>query len=402
MKKYDLITPEGTRDLLFAESVARREVEEKLRRLFTKYGYSEVITPGVEFYDVFHSKSRRLRQESMYKLTDGRGRLIVIRPDSTLPIARLAATRMREETLPLKLYYNQNIFKVSRRDSGRDDEITQSGIEIIGGEITRSDYEVMTIGVEVLKCLSAADYRFEIGDCGFFRLISARLELCEEAVEEVRYCIETKNLHELKALLQKKPQNEYTRALSELPECFGGAEVFDRAEKLFSDPAAREKLRYLREAYELLCLLGSADKLSVDLGMTSKTDYYTGIMFRGYLEGFGKPALSGGRYDTLLGDFGVPLPATGFAVNVNAAAGALLQKKGDTLRTAPDVLVHAGNGDKQCFARAVEVMQELTAKGMTAEYSLCKTAEEARAYATAKRIKSLVTVCPDRITEESL
>ncbi|MDO5125838.1 MAG: ATP phosphoribosyltransferase regulatory subunit, partial [Ruminococcus sp.] len=92
MKRYDLITPEGTRDLLFTECLARRTVENKLKDLFTGFGYSEVVTPGIEFYDLFSGSSRNFQQERLYKLVDSKGRLITLRPDSTIPIARLAST----------------------------------------------------------------------------------------------------------------------------------------------------------------------------------------------------------------------------------------------------------------------------------------------------------------------
>ena len=70
MKRNDLITPEGTRDLLFNDCIARRAVEEKLSGIFKGFGYSEVVTPGIEFFDLFSGSSRNFQQESMYKLTD--------------------------------------------------------------------------------------------------------------------------------------------------------------------------------------------------------------------------------------------------------------------------------------------------------------------------------------------
>ena len=162
MKRYDLLTPEGTRDLLFDECAARRIVEERLRKIFTAYGYSEVITPGLEFYDVFNMKARFFAQESMYKLTDGKGRLMVMRPDSTMPIARVVSTRLRDEVFPLKLFYSQSVYRVNPKNSARDDEIFQSGIEIIGGDVRRSDLEALSIAIDVLKTCDADDFRFEI------------------------------------------------------------------------------------------------------------------------------------------------------------------------------------------------------------------------------------------------
>ena len=177
MRRYDLITPEGTRDLLFEECLARRMVENKLTALFSSFGYSEVVTPGMEFYDVFLGTSRTFRQESLYKLTDTKNRLITLRPDNTIPIARLAATRLKEEALPLRLYYDQCVFENNALLKGRSDEIVQAGIELIGGENTkRADYEVLCTAVEALACFNK-DFRLEIGHIGYFKELIKQLNI---------------------------------------------------------------------------------------------------------------------------------------------------------------------------------------------------------------------------------
>ena len=132
MKRYDLITPEGTNDLLFEDCAIRRGVEQRIAGIFKSKGYCEVVTPGIEFFDVFNLNSRYFPQESMYKLVDNKGRLLVVRPDSTMPIARVAATRLREVPLPLRMFYSQNVYRNKPVMRGRSDEIKQMGIELIG------------------------------------------------------------------------------------------------------------------------------------------------------------------------------------------------------------------------------------------------------------------------------
>jgi ATP phosphoribosyltransferase len=211
-KKCNFITPEGTRDLLFEECTVRREIETKLMELFRENGYSEVITPFVEFYDVFDSLDCRIPVENMYKLTDSKGRLMVIRPDSTLPIIRLAQTRLKDEPRPLKLCYNQTIYRANPKEAGRDDEIAQCGIELIGGD----------------------------DDDSLRQLAKQALQLIE----------------------------------------------------------------------------GESDSLfeTIELKPGEKLGYYTGAYFNGYIAGYGKPVISGGRYK--VGD----VEAQGFAVNVTAVA----------------------------------------------------------------------------------
>ncbi|MCM1054122.1 MAG: ATP phosphoribosyltransferase regulatory subunit [Bacteroides sp.] len=392
MRKYDLITPEGTRDLLFDESVARRTAEDKLQRLFKNYGYSEVITPGIEFYDVFMLKSRYFAQESMYKLSDAKGRLMVLRPDSTMPIARLAATRLRDETYPLKLFYNQNIFRINPKDSGRDDEITQSGVEIIGGDRKKADMEALSLAAEAIGTLEAEDFRFEIGDSAFFKILISKITDDDEETEQIREYIENKNMPELKIALEKHGQSGDVRALRELPKLFGGEEVFAKADKLFTDERLTAVLEDIKQAYGYLCALGFKDKVTVDFGLVNKANYYTGLLFRGYIHGYGMPVLSGGRYDALMGDFGMPHPATGFAVNINAAAKALLKKNRYDSAAPSDILVYAeADAAEQGFVHCRSLIQS----GVKAENSLNGSLEEAKEFARKKGIKAVDEVSSD-------
>lgn len=395
MKKYDLLTPEGTRDLVFDECVALRKVEQRLRNIFESHGYSEVITPGLEFFDVFFNKSRYLPQESMYKLSDGKGRLMVMRPDSTMPIARLVGTRLKDSKLPVKLFYNQPIYRANPKNSGRDDEFSQAGIEIIGGDTIRADMESLSIATEVMESFETEDYRFEIGDSGFFRLLSSKLSFNESEMDTLRIYVQTKNYPALKEMLSPYEDDPYVAALIKLPELFGGSEVFDKAERILPDEETKSILFSLKKIYNGLCDLGIKDKVTVDLGLISKNeDYYTGIVFKGYIEGCGTHVLSGGRYDSLIGGFGVDTPATGFAINENAVAGIILKKQGKELMTPPDVLIFA---EENCIVQSVKYCRKLISEGLRAEYADFATLEEAMNYAKTRNIKRLDVITPDGV-----
>ena len=370
MKRYDLLTPEGTRDQLFDECLAKRTIQEKLRKIFTAYGYSEVITPGLEFYDVFNSKTRYFPPETMYKLVDGKNRLMVMRPDNTMPIARLAATRLREEKLPLKLYYNQSIFMVNPKNSGRDDEFTQSGIEILGGERTAADYEALSLAAQALFAIDQ-DFTLEIGESGIFQTVVEDLNLPEDKSEQIHSLIEIKNFPALNEALAGM-SGSAAEAVRALPSLFGESEVFAEAEKYMYSKELRTKLSGLRATYEALCSMGYSDRIKVDLGLAHKKNYYTGILFRGYVEGYGLPVLSGGRYDDLLGDFGRNAAAVGFAVNVEAAAKVFLRNTSESLTKPADVLVFSEPG---CEIAALNHCSELIDSGLTVFNSLFATAD---------------------------
>lgn len=372
--------------MLFEECSAKRVISERITKIFESFGYSEVITPGLEFYDVFSGKGRSIPQEVMYKLVDGKNRLMVLRPDNTMPIARLAATRLKEEKLPLKLFYNQNIFMVNPKDSGRDDEISQCGIEILGGDRGSAALEALVLAAKVLSACDE-DYCLEIGDSGIFRELILQYGCEEKTAEDIRECIETKNYPALKAF---DGDNPTVKALVALPRLFGGFEVFDEAGKYLHGEVLEEKLNKLKKLCEKLGELIPKEKIRVDLGLVHKKDYYTGIIFRGYVEGYGQPVLSGGRYDKLLGEFGRDAVAIGFAVNVEAAAKILLQKNRARFMKSPDVLVFGEDN-----IAVMKHCETLISEGRTVYHFLGKCSECAAKYAKEHNIKRVDIVDKD-------
>ncbi len=387
MRRYDLITPEGTRDYLFDECYAKRETERKIHCIFKKMGYAELITPGLEFYDVFNLNSRYFPQEELYKLTDNKGRLLVLRPDSTMPIARVVATRLKDAMLPLRLFYNQPVYRFEPSLKGRSDEIVQTGIELLGSSSRMADMEIISAAVSVLSSVGA-DYSLELGDVGIFRELMHRLNASPAQKEEIRSLIEEKNYPALNDLLDQMGDNRITNALKKLPTLFGGVEVFEKASALFQDARIEMLLDHLRELYLEVCELNQNGRITVDLGLVNKTDYYTGLVIKGYLAGCGEEVLSGGRYDKLLSEFGYDIPAVGMAVNVDAVAGVSAKLEKPQIRI-PDVLISAAEG---CEAQAVAVAEELRREGKVVEYALFSDLELVREYARDRKIGKLIFV----------
>ena len=389
MRNYDLITPEGTKDLLFGEAIARRKVENDLLGLFKSRGYSEVITPGLEFFDVFNLNSQYFPQENLYKLTDSKGRLLVMRPDSTMPIARVAATRLKDSPLPMKFCYDQTVYRTEPALKGRSDEIVQTGIELIGSELRIADLEVISTAIDSLRMLGKP-FSLEIGNIGIFKALADKLDVSDKFKEKIRRRIETKNFPALNDLLDSLGSSPVIDALKKLPALFGGEEVFEKAEALMSDEKISLLLDELREIYRTASeICGGDGEITVDLGLVNKTDYYTGLIIKGYLQGHGEEVLSGGRYDRLISEFGYDVPAVGFAVNVNAIAK-VIEKNGEIPSSpAPDAIVYAESGFE---AEAFKVSGKLRAEGLVVETALFEDLESVRAYARERKIAKVVVV----------
>jgi len=389
MKNYDLITPEGTKDLLFGECIVRRNIESSLMGLFRSRGYSETITPGLEFYDVFNLNSRYFPQENLYKLTDSKGRLLVMRPDNTMPIARIVATRLRDADLPLKLCYAQAVYTTEPSLKGRSDEVVQTGIELIGSQLKMADLEVISTAVDSLSSFGM-EFSLELGHIGIFKELVGKLEASDKDKEAIRKLIENKNFPALNDLLDSFGSSPVITALKKLPALFGGEEVFEKAEELMPDENIKRILDELREVYaDASELCGGDGSITVDLGLVNKTDYYTGLIIKGYLQGHGEEVLSGGRYDRLISEFGYDVPAIGFAVNINAVAK--LMEKSDVLPAEPkaDVIVYAEEG---CEVAALKAARELREQGLIVENALFDDLESVREYAMEKKIAKVVVI----------
>jgi len=318
MNKKNML-PEGTRDLILDECIIKRALEREIDGIFEKWGYKEVITPTLEFYETFNYNSQTLREEDMYKFFDNRGRILVLRPDMTIPIARVVETKLKDADFPIKLRYTSNVFRVHESLGGKRNEYTDSGVEFIGLEDKKSDLEVLVLALEALKKLGLNDFKLEIGNIGFFNGAFKNLEIDQESREVIAQFIEDKNLKSLEDYLSDLDiKEEYKKFFNKLPWMFGDKQILEEAKKLAFNEDIKENLEYLGELYSQLEELGYGENVTFDLGMVPRLNYYTGIIFRGYGEGVGNTFLRGGRYDNLIKFSNTYVPAIGFSIDINS------------------------------------------------------------------------------------
>jgi len=395
MRHNHLITPEGTRDLLSENCICQRAAENTICDVFSKAGYNEVRTPELEFYDVFCIDSEPIRQEQMYKLTDKRGRLLALRPDNTMPIARMAASKLRNSPLPLRLFYNQPCYRISDIRGGTN-QIHQAGVELIGASGVRADVEVLLLALESLSaCLD--DFRFELGYSGIFKALVAGLPIDDRKRELLREYIELKNYAALSDELNTIGDLPEVRALKQLPRLFGGREVLHQAAELIDDATIHSQLEYIDHLYSVLAEMGYEDKLMIDLGLVNQNDYYTGIVFSAYSHGSGEKVLSGGRYDSLLANFGYDVCACGFGINIGSLVKAMPRTAYTPERAS--VLIFAEDG---CEAAAFRHIKKLANDGVNAEFCVCANIDAAIEYAKDNGFMSLLKVSENSQPEELL
>jgi ATP phosphoribosyltransferase regulatory subunit len=276
-----------------------------------------VATPLLEYYDVFETSRAHFPQEDIYKLIDRSGRILVLRPDCTIPIARLVSSRFKNSDEILRVYYHQSVYRLPHQSSASSGEIDQMGVEILGEGGFYKDLEILELAAKSLVSICDDSYQIELCHIDYFKALVESLNAKDDEREEIRETIEHKNFPALERLLNRFADSPAKSALRRLPALFGGPEVLDEARSLFTNERADRALNDLMRIYSALCELRLDGHFMIDLGLVHQADYYTGIIFRGYAEGAGEPVLSGGRYDRLLGEFGLQRPATGFGINLD-------------------------------------------------------------------------------------
>ena len=279
------------RDMIYSENKTERKLGERIFALYEKRGYGSVATPALEYYDVFNFDSQTIAEENMFKLTDKSGRLVVIRPDNTTPMARIASTRLGSAPRPLKLYYNQNVYRISGDFSGKRCEFAQTGIEIIGGKADKADLEAIVTALRTLREMGdfyggGINYKLELGHALFCKALIDSFGLDEEKRETVTKYISAKNSSSLEVVFGDGDEaREMMEKVRQIPRLYGTKSVISKARQLcVGVKQAEDALDYLENVYDILDENGFSENISIDLATVNDMNYYTGIVFRGYLD----------------------------------------------------------------------------------------------------------------------
>ena len=333
--------PGGMRYYFGGEARLRRAVENAVMSVFDGWGYEEIATPVVDYYALFERGMGRPEAQRAFRFTDTDGRMLALRPDVTSSVARAAATLFSERARPLRFCYAASVFRQRPRSHAEWKRQTrQLGCELIGAGVGVADVEVLAIAAEVLERLGLRSrYRITLNHAGILRGVSEELGLDEAAREELRRLIDIRDAAGLEALLAGGVGANNAAAASlamRLVRLTGKRGALEEARDVAQGEHAREGLRALVEIWDVIETLELAESFEIDLGDVSGMDYYTGLVFRIYVEGAGSRIGSGGRYDELAANFGRRESAVGFVLDLDALGEVLGQSGAEELSDAPE------------------------------------------------------------------
>jgi ATP phosphoribosyltransferase regulatory subunit len=302
--------PSGTRDVLPDEMRELRAMTDRMRGVFERAGYGEVYTPALEYERTF-ARGDIWMTRPTYRMFDEQGNVLVLRSDMTVPIARLVATRYAHADPPLRFCYQAHAYRGVRPQRGQSREFLQAGIELIGAAAPEGTAEVLTVLCAALDAAGLQTYRVGLGDASLYPSLLEALSVAPTARERILAELANGDFVGVEREVRTLGfADQDVRLLLGVTARRGGPEVLDGLTGPLEDAATGMRAVHALLAPEV------AARIIFDFGLVRSLGYYTGAVFQVYDPAHGVPIGGGGRYDELLGQFGRPLPAVGFALNV--------------------------------------------------------------------------------------
>jgi len=383
-------TPSGTADILLDDAARTSSIGAAMRQLFGSWGYGEVIPPIFERVETLLAGG--IHPDWMVRFADPGGDALALRPDFTTQIARVVATRLREQPKPLRLFYVGSVVRRPKPSVGRRAEFAQAGIELVGSSEPTADAEVVAIAIEALTGLGIDDVQVHLGQSAFLRGIIETTRLLDADVRGIEELLDRRDRAALERRLADLalPARCAQRILACLELC-GGDDILDRAATLVDSRTSEAALANLAHVCATLRDYGLEDRIVIDLAEVRGLGYYTGLMIEGFSRSLAAPILEGGRYDDLVGRFGHPCPAIGCALDVARIASVLASREAPPPRV--DALVRYR---PQQRAHAFALAASLRTQGRCVELEVAdRTEAEATAYARRRGIVEVQTVGAD-------
>ena len=391
MMKKILHTPEGVRDIYNAEYEKKVILEQKLCRILKNYGYHAIQTPTFEFFDIFGKEIGTTPSNELYKFFDREGNTLVLRPDMTPSIARAVAKYFMDEDMPIRLSYIGNTFINNSSYQGRLKESTQLGAELIGDGTVQADAEILAMVVESLQVAGLKDFQIGVGHASYFQGLLEAAGIGEEDAENLKSLIMNKNFFGVEEYVDKLALSEDLKTLfSLLGNLDASADELKAAKELANPyPLVAEALDNLIALSELLTLYDINRYVSMELGIVSTYQYYTGIIFAGYTFGSGEAIVKGGRYDKLLTYFGKEAASIGFAIVVDQLMAALSRQKIEIPLTNNGMLIVYNDANQSTAIQMAKTLRADSTPVELMQFDPSKTKDDYHAYAKRNRITSV-------------
>ena len=330
MSKVLLHTPDGVRDVYGRECGDRKILADKIHSKMKSFGYEDIETPTFEFFDVFAEEINTSDAKQLFKFFDTEGNTLVLRPDFTPSIARCASKVMLENGNPVRVCYEGNTFLNTSNLQGKLKENYNIGVELMNDPSVYADAEIIALLIDSLKCIGLNDFQVSVGDADYYKGICEEAGIDDETEGKIREAIIGKNYFLAESIMaENNVPEKYKNLIVKVSEFIGSDDALDNAMTEVSNERSLNAVKRLKELYKVLTYYGVEKYVSFDLGILSKFNYYTGVIFSAYTYGVGDAIAKGGRYDNLLGKYGKDAPSIGFSIILDDLLSALYRQNVD-------------------------------------------------------------------------
>jgi ATP phosphoribosyltransferase regulatory subunit len=314
--------PLGMRDTLPELYEKKHRVRTLMEDTIKLWGCQFIETPTLEYYETVGTASA-IQDAQLFRLLDKEGHTLVLRPDMTAPIARVAASKLLQEDMPLRLAYSANVYRAQQREGGRPAEFEQIGVECLNDETVSCDGEVISLLISALKKAGLTEFQVSIGHIGFAQELFLQILGTDERANSLRRFLYEKNYVGYREHVNSLSLSSIDKQrLLQFLDLRGGAEIIGTALDLIENEKGKQAILQLKELWDCLNDYGVQDQVKFDLTIVSHMSYYSGILFEVYAGNVGFPIGNGGRY-SLIEKFGKNASATGFAVHLDRLLEAL-------------------------------------------------------------------------------
>lgn len=324
---YMFEKPLGLRDTLPQAQQEISRLEMIFQRELQRWGYDFIKTPALEYAETI-GRASAIADHRLFKFLDAEGHPVVLRPDMTTPIARIAASSLRQAPLPLRLAYTADLYRSQRKEGGHPSEFEQTGAELIGDATPYADVEVISLMMSLLEKSGLESVRLAVGHVGFVNAFFYDIVKDKNVVERLRNLLYNKNdvgFHEYVATLGLP--SDVAKQLNTFVDSrrMNNDETLEFLKTVVSGSATpvHSYYRNIMELVHLLKMDHLEGQIDLDITLVSHLSYYTGFVFQGFGGNLGFPVASGGRYDDLLAKFNRPCPATGFGIRLDRLMSAI-------------------------------------------------------------------------------
>lgn len=336
----------------------RRQVTAQAMQVFGGWGYREIQVPLLEHFDALKQGLDEDQIARSFRFVDRAGNLMVLRPDVTPAVAKTYAYQLRGLPLPLRVAYANKVVRIERTFGGSQVESYQLGAELIGRRGVVADVEVLLVVLELLERLGLRHFHINLGDHRLAQLLLNASGAPRRIRAEVEEAILSRDPDEVRRILEDLgTRSQYVDSISVLAGLEGGLQQLDVIEEALSGHRELDdRIHYLREVERTVDALGYGSRVRIDLGELDGPGYYTGIGFSVVSEGASRRIARGGRYDDLIGQFGVDTPAVGFSFSLETLVELLHPKvkRGTRKEHAHEVVAVREEAPARGFEEALE------------------------------------------------